>query len=106
MKQKISENVKVNRKSAKVTGIVVTLGKKVIQITCSYWPQSGRPGTEKVCIYNKMVSEWDMGSPSENIFLLEDFNTHVGNCVERIERRLELKRNVEGRSLLEFCDKR
>ena len=65
MKEEISADVvKVRRKSDRVMAIVVTLGKQVIQITCAYGPQSGRPDTEKVRFYDEMVSQWDLKSSS------------------------------------------
>ena len=39
----------------------------------------------KVCFYNKMASEWDLGSSREIIVSLWDFNGHVGKCAEGFE---------------------
>ena len=51
-----------------------------------------------------------MGSSSEIIASLGDFNGHVGKCAEGFEGAHAGdgigKRNVEGRRLLEFCDER
>ena len=110
MKEEISRNIKVGRKSDRVMAIVLILGRKVICIICAYGPHSGRPDAEKVCIYDEMGSEWDLGSLSEIIVSLEYFNRHVGICAEGFEcihgENGIGKRNAEGRRLLEFCEKR
>ena len=61
MKEQISGNfAKVRRKSDRVLAIVLTLGRKVMQIVCVYEPQSEKPDTEKFCFYGEMVIEWDL----------------------------------------------
>ena len=65
--------------------IVLTLGREVMRIICVYGPQSRRPDAEKVCFYDEMGSEWDMGSSSEIIVSLGDFNKHVRKCAEGLE---------------------
>ena len=71
MKEEISGNdLEVRRKSDRAMAIVLTLGREVIQIICAYGPLSGRLNTEKVCFYNKMASEWNLGSSSEIIIFL------------------------------------
>ena len=66
MKEEISGNdLEVRRKSDRAMAIVLTLGREVIQIICAYGPQSRRPDTEKVCFYDEMASEWNLGSSSE-----------------------------------------
>ena len=62
MKDEISGNVEVRRKSNGVMAIVLTVGREVIHILCAYGPQSGRADTEKVRFYNEMGSEWGLGS--------------------------------------------
>ena len=47
--------------------------------------KSERPDTKKVSFYDKMASEWDLGSSSEIIVSLGDFNGHVGKCAEGFE---------------------
>ena len=111
MKEEISGNVvKVRRKSDRVMAIVLTLGKEVMRIICAYGPQSGRPHAEKVRFYDEMGSEWDLGSSSEIIVFLGDFNGHVEKYAEGFEGvdggNGVGKRNAEGRRLLEFCDGR
>ena len=110
-KEEISGNVvKVRRKSDRVMAIVLTLGKEVMHIICVYGPQSGRPDAEKVQFCDEMGSEWELGSSSEIIVSLGNFNGHVGKYAEGFEgvhRGNGVgKRNAEGRRLLEFCDKR
>ena len=74
----MSENVKVRRKSDTVIEIVLTLGKEMMQILSgTYGPQSRRPDT-KARFYDKMASRFDLGSFSEIIFSLGDFNGLVG----------------------------
>ena len=109
--EEISGNVvEVRRKSDRVMTIVLTLGREVMHVICAYGPQSGRPDAEKVHFYDEMVSEWDLGSSSEIIVSLEDFNGHVGKYAEGFEgvhRGNGVgKRNAEGRRLLEFSDER
>ena len=111
VKEEISGNaVEVRRKSDKVMAIVLTLGREVMRIICAYGPQSGRPDAEKVRFYDETGSEWDLGSSSEIIVSLGDFNGHVGKYAEGFEGvhggNGVGKRNAEGRRLLEFCDER
>ena len=110
VKKKISGNVvEVRRKSDRVMAIVLNFGREVMRVICAYGPQSGRPDAEKVRFYDEMGSEWDLGSSSEIIVSLGDFNGHVGKCAEGFEGvhggNGVGKRNAEGR-LLEFCDER
>ena len=68
MQEKISGNVvQVRRKSDRVMEIVLTLGREVMRIICAYRSRSRRSDAEKVCFYNEMESEWDLGSSSEII---------------------------------------
>ena len=70
VKEEISGNVvEVRRKSDRATAIVLTLGREVMRVICAYGPQSGRPDAEKVYFYDKMGSEWHLGSSSEIMFL-------------------------------------
>ena len=57
VKQEISGNVKVKRKSDRVMAIVLTLGREMMPIICAYRPQSGRPDTGKVCFCDEVASE-------------------------------------------------
>ena len=86
MKEEISKNVvEIKRKSDRVIAIALTLGKEVMRIICAYEPRSVRPEKEKVGFYDEMGSEWDLGSSSEIIVSLGDFNRHVGKCAEGFE---------------------
>ena len=86
MEKEISESVvKVRRKSDRVMAIMLTLGREVVHIICTYGHESRIPDTEKVCFYDKMASEWDFGSSSKIIVSLGDFNAHVGKCAEGFE---------------------
>ena len=103
VKEEISGNVvEVRRKSDRVMAIVLTLGREVMRVICAYGPQSGRP--DAVRFYD------EMGSSSEIIVSLGDFNRHVGKYAEGFEGvhggNGVGKRNAEGRRLLEFCDER
>ena len=57
-----------------------------------------------------MASKWDLGSSSEIIVSLGNFNRHVGKCAEGFEGVHGAngigKRNAKGRRLLEFCDEK
>ena len=78
-----------------------------MRIICAYGPQSGKPDTEKVRFYDEMASEWDLGSSSEIMVSLRNFNEHVGKGDEGFE-------GVHGgmvlgkkcRRSLEFCDEK
>ena len=86
MKEEISGNVvEIIRKSVRVMAIVLTLGREAMRIICAYGPQSRTPDTEKVCFYDEMVSEWNLGSSYEIIVSLRDFNGHVGIRAESFE---------------------
>ena len=86
VKEEISGNVvEVRRKSDRVMAIVLTLGREVMRVICAYGPQSGRPDAEKVHFYDEMGSKWDLGSSSEIIVSLGDFNGHVGKYAEGFE---------------------
>ena len=104
MKEEISGNVvEVRRKSDRVMAIVLTLGREVMCIICGYRPQSGRPDAEKVYFFYEMESEWDLGSSSEIIVSLGDFNGHVGKCAEGFEgvhRGMVLGKKVQKK---EYC---
>ena len=68
VKEQISGNVvEVKRKINKVMAIVLTLGREVIQIICAYGPQTGKQDTEKVCFYDKAMSEQNLETSSEII---------------------------------------
>ena len=66
--------------------------------------------TQKVCFYDEMPSEWDLGSSSVMIVSLQDFNGHVGRCAksfEGVHRENGIgERNAQERRLLEFCDEK
>ena len=86
VKEQISGNVvEVRGKSDRVMAIVLTLGREVMRVICAYGPQNGRTDAEKVHFYAEMGSEWDLGSSSEIIVSLGDFNGHVGKCAEGFE---------------------
>ena len=57
--------------------------------------------------YDKMASEWDLGSSCVVIVSLRDFNGHVGKCAQGFKGIYEGsgigKRNAEGRRSPEFC---
>ena len=88
--------VEVRRKSDRVMAIVLTLGKEVIRIS-AYGPQSGRPNTEKVRVYDETASEWDLGSSSDITLSLRNFNGHVGKCAigfEGVHGRISIEKKT------------
>ena len=86
VKEQIFGNVvEVRRKSDRVMAIVLTLGREVMRVIYAYGRQSERPDAEKVRFYDKMGSEWDLGSSSEIIVSSGDFNGHVGKCAGGFE---------------------
>ena len=107
VKEEISGNVvEVRRKSNRVMAIVQILCREVMRIICAYGLQSGIPDAEKVRFYDKMASEWELGSSSEIIVFFLDFNGHVGKCAESFEgvhgRNGIGKRKAERRRVVEF----
>ena len=75
MKEEISKNVvELKRESDRIMAIGLTLGREVMRIICANGPQSKRPHAEKVCFYDEMASEWDLGSSRETIVSLGNFN--------------------------------
>ena len=66
--------------------------------------------TQKVRFCDKMARKWDLGSSSEIIVSLGDFNKHVGKSAESFEgvhgENDIGKGNAEERRLLEFCDEK
>ena len=109
VKEEISGNVEVRKKSNRVMAIVLILDREVMQIICVYGPQTRRPDTEKFRFYNEGASEWELGSSCEIIISLGDFNGHMGKCAEGFEgvhRGNDIgKRNAKGR-LPEFFDEK
>ena len=93
------------KEKVRVMAIVLTLGREVMRVICAYGPQSGRPDAQKVHFYDEMGSEWDLGSSSEIIVSLGDFNGHVGKYAEGFEGVHGGKEKKCRRRLLEFCDK-
>ena len=86
VKEEISGKVvEVKRKSDRIIAIVLTLGREVMRIMYAYGPQRGRPDAEKVHFYDKVGSEWDLGSSSEIMISLGNFNGHLGKCAEVFE---------------------
>ena len=73
------------KEKVRVMAIVLTLGREVMRVICAYGPQSGRPDAQKVHFYDEMGSEWDLGTSSEIIVSLGDFNGHVGKYAEGFE---------------------
>ena len=65
--------------------IVLPLGREVMRVICAYGPQSGKPDTEKVRFYDETGSEWDLGSSSDIIVSLGNFNGNVGKYAEGFE---------------------
>ena len=68
-----------------VMTIVLTLRREMMQIICAYGPQSRKPDAEKVHFYDETGSKWDLGSSSEVIVSLGNFNRHVEKCAEGFE---------------------
>ena len=68
------------------------------------------PRLEDQSAPNDIASEWDLQSPGEMVLGLEDFHRHVQTRIDGLEGAHGGygigKRNVEGKRLLEFCDKK
>ena len=75
---------------------------------CAYAPQSGKPDADKERFYEEMAREWSVANENELVLGLGDFNGHVGKSAEGFEGihggNGIVKRNAEGRLLLDFCD--
>ena len=92
--------------------IVLTFGREMMHIICAYGPQSKRPDTENVCFYDEMASELNLGSSSEIIISLEDFNGHVKKYVKSFEgvhgrngigKKMQKKEDCWGSVMKERC---
>ena len=111
MKEELCDNVvEVRRKSDRVMAMVLAFEEEVIRVICGYGPQVGRSRCEKDQFYNDVASEWDLQNPSEVVLGLGNFNGHVGRRIDGFDGvhggyGID-KRNVERRSLLEFCDEK
>ena len=74
------------------------------------WTSVCRPDQEKKDFYDDMAKEWDLNRPNETILGFGDFNGHVGKRADGFEGvhggNGFGERNLEGRRLLEFCDKK
>ena len=92
--------------------MVLVFEEEVIKVICAYVPPVGRSECKKDQFYNGMASEWDLQNPGKSWQNLGmgDFNEHVGKQIDGFEGVHGGygigKTNVEGRKLLEFCDKK
>ena len=111
VKEELCEKVvDVRIKSDRVMVVVLAFEKQVIRVISAYELQAGRPLEEKHRFYDELAGEYELQNPSKVVFLLGDFNGHVGKEIEGFEgvhgRNGIGKRNAEGRMLLEFCDEK
>ena len=71
MKEELCEKVvEVQRKSDRMTAMVLVFEEEVIIVICAYAPQVGRSECEKDQFYNDMASEWDLQNPREVVLLV------------------------------------
>jgi len=79
-------------------------------VICVYATQSGRSLVDKENFYDELAYEWDLSNTNEMIFIMGNFNGHVGKNIEDFEGihggNGIGERNAEGRMLLEFCDEK
>ena len=111
VKEELCEKVvEIGRKSDRVMAVVLVFVEQVKRVACAYASQVARSECEKDQLYNDMAGEWDMQIPGEVVLGLGDFNGHVVRRIdgfEGVHGEYGIgKRNVEGRRLLEFCDKK
>ena len=109
VKEEISGSiVEVGGGSDRVVVIVLALGGEVMRVVCACGPRGGGPDAERVRFCDEVGSGWDLGSCSEIIVSLGDFDGHVGRCAEGFEGvhggNGVGRGNAEGGGLLEFCD--
>ena len=109
VREEMSGNVvEVGGRGDRVIVIVLTLGGEVMRVICACGPRGGGPDAGKVRFYDEVGSEWHLGSFSEIIVSLRDFDGHVGRCAGGFEGvhggNGVGKGGAEGRRLLEFCD--
>lgn len=102
--------VEIRRRSDRVMSMVLVLENEVVRVISAYAPQSGKSEIEKENFYVELESEWDLKGKNEVVFVLGDFNGHVGKESEGFDgvhggNGIGI-RNVEGRRLLEFCDQK
>ena len=108
VKEEFCENVvEITRRCDRVMAIGLVFGEEVVRVICAYAPQSRKPDSEKERFYEEMAREWSMANANEMILGLGDFNGHERKCAkgfEGIHGGYGIgKRNVEGRTLLNFC---
>ena len=74
---------------------------------CAYGSQNGRPEQEKYHFYGILVCERDLHNKKELVFGLREFNEHVSKEIDGFEGVWEWNcKNPEGRTPLEFCEKK
>ena len=108
MQEELCEKiVEVRRRSDRVMVMVMVLA---FEEESAYAPQRGRTDTEKDAFYDEMASERDLHRKNEMALGFEDLSGHVGKYADGFEGvhggNGIGEKNVEGRQLLEFCDKR
>ena len=111
VKEEICDKViEVRRRSDRVMTVVLAFEEELVRVICGYGPQSGRGGAEKEKFYDELSEEWEVSRGNEFVLGLGDFNGHVGKSPEGFEGvhggNGIGERNVEGRMLLEFCDRK
>ena len=90
--------------------MVLVFDEEVIRVICAYAPQIKRSECEKNQFYNDVASEWDLQNLDKVVLDLGDFSEHVGKRIDGSEGvhvgyRIG-KKNVEGRRIFEFYDKK
>ena len=99
------DGVVEDRRSDKVTSIVLMFGEQIVKVICAYGPHSERTMAEKQEFY-ELAYERNLRSNAEIVLGLGGFNGHV-------EKRIDGLKNihggngfgekyVEGERLLEF----
>lgn len=109
VKEELADKVlEVRRRSVRVIGVVMVIGKVTVRVISGYAPQRNRAEEEKTQFYDDVCEEIGQAGPDEFIMLLGDLNGHVGADAEGYEGVHGGYgygvRNVEGCRVLELAD--
>ena len=104
MKNAVTE---VNRKNDRMMRVKVCYGEETINIISAYAPQVGCSEDEKSRFWNEMNELMQELEEHERNIVCADFNGHVGNgndVIERVHGGYGIgERNLEGESIVDFA---
>lgn len=97
----------VDRPSDRVIRVKLDLQCGTVSVISAYCPQKRHLATEKDAFYDLLETTVRKSEPGEHVFVLGDFNGHIGQRVEGEERHIGRhcigSRNHEGTRAVEFA---